>query len=428
MVTYAIDQLAEQVVGPGFYLRDRGSQEALRICEAFCETVNAKAILLRVVRELGLYGNSCLERRFTAVEKDPTDAFKAAELGEFVSVQPLPISTMRVVPSMFTGADPPKGYTQIIQGQWRRFAPQQIAWFKINITGGQVGSDFYGQGFVQPILDYIWGIQVMQDYMIRIMKRYAAPKIYWAIGTPEAPASPEAMKDWAATLQKIKPDEDWVGPWTNKPSTIEPSLTARFEEYVDHFQAQIITGLENPNLILSLIVLRVSDASATAMQDAWNKKITAIQDAVKELWEDFIFKPLIVQAGLDESVTPELVWGQVQVTATNPESLVQQITLLLNPKNVAVSQQTRFDLENLLRENLKLTPLPPAAQPQAAAAATAALGQIPVTQRQLETGKASTSSAQVTGERMSPNGNGNSEQTALAEKIRELEVKNHGKR
>jgi hypothetical protein len=426
MVSYSIEQFSEQIVGPGYYLLDRGSPEAVEICKAFDESINAKAVMLRIARELGLYGNSCLERRFTSVEKDPNDEFKAAKLGDFVSVQPLPISTMRVVPSMFTGADPPKGYTQIIMGQWRRFAPEQIAWFKFNVTGGQVGSDFYGQGMVQPILDYVWAIQQMEDYMVRIMKRYAAPKILWKIGTEQSPPSPEALAAWAATLKTIKPDEDWVAPFTNSASTVETNLQARFEEYVSHMQAQIIAGLQNPNLVLSLLVLRVSDASARAMLDAWNRKIQAIQDTIKELWEDLIYKPLVVQAGIDESLTPEISWGQPDVISTSPKAQIDQLTLLLNPTLVAVTPQTRFDLENQLREAFGFDQLPQAMRPAQEAAVAQTAGQ-PATPAPLpastwekppKPGKAGKKSAPA----QNGNGeNGNGNQKAIAEKIRELE-------
>jgi len=215
----------------------------------------------------------------------------------------------------------------------------------------------------------------MEDYMIRIMKRYAAPKILWQIGTAEAPPSPEALKEWAATLKLIRPDEDWVAPFTNNAKTIETNLTARFEEYVSHFQGQVIAGLQNPNLVLSLLVLRVSDASARAMLDAWNRKIGAIQDAIKEMWEDFIFKPLVVQAGIDESQTPELIWGKPEVISTTPKTQIDQLTLLLNPTLVAMTPETRFDLENQLREAMGLEQLPKEMRPVAAAAVTQTLGQ-----------------------------------------------------
>ena len=418
MVSYSIEQMAEQIVGPGFYLKDKGSPRALQICEAFNEGINAKMVMLRIARELGLYGNSAIERRFTSVEKDPNDEFKVAKLGDFVSIQPLPLSTMRIVPSMFTGADPPKGYTQIIMGQWRRFAPEQIAWFKFNVTGGQVGSDFYGQGLVQPILDYVWAIQQMEDYLVRIMKRYAAPKILWKVGTEHYPPSPEAVQKWTAALKTIRPDEDWVAPFTNDAKTIETNLTARFEEYVGHMQAQIIAGLQNPNLILSLLVLRVSDASARAMQDAWNRKVQAIQDQIKELWEDLIFKPLVVQEGIDESLSPELIWGQPDVITTEPKTLVDQLTLLLNPKMVALTPQTRFDFENLLREALLLDQLPKSASPQAAAQAQATLGtpSQPTTPTPSESPSSGPESAGAEADE-----NEDGDQNALAEKIRELE-------
>jgi hypothetical protein len=418
MVSYSIEQLAEQIVGPGFYLTNKGSTRAVEICEDFNESINAKAIMIRIAREMGMYGNSPLERRFTSIEK-AADEFKATKLGDLVSVQPLPISTMRIVPSMFTGADPPKGYTQIIMGQWRRFAPEQMAWFKWNATGGQIGSDFYGQGLISPILDYVWGIQQMEDFMVRIMKRYAAPKILWRIGSEKFPPRPDDITAWATKLQTVRPDEDWVAPFTNDAKTLEANLQARFAEYVNHFQSQIIAGLQNPNLILSLLVLRVSDASAKAMQDAWNRKIENAQEVIKELWEDLILKPLVVQEGLDEDVTPELAWGQPTIISSTPETQIQQLTFLLDPKSVAITPYSRFDFENMLRSALGLEQLPKELRPVQAAQAAAALG--------TEGGEEESHSTETT-QAENGNGNGNGNGKVLAEAIKKIERNGRKKR
>jgi hypothetical protein len=366
MVTYCVEQLADQAIGPGFYLKahddSTASRRAVEICDDFNEKINAKLVMLRIARELALYGNSPVERRFDGFEKDPDDQFKVTKLGNLVTVQALPISTMRIVPDMYTGADPPKGYTQIIMGQWKQFAPEQIAWFKTNVTGGYVGSDFYGMGLVQPVLDYVWGLQQMEDYMVRIMRRYAAPKILWQLGDKDFPPKPSDIQEWAQKLTTIKPDEDWVGSFLVNAKPFSPDVRTRFEEYADHFQASVTAGLQNPNLSLMMAAVRVSDASATAMQEAWNRKIQTAQEVIKENWEDLIFKPLVVQQEIDEEFAPELIFGEPEVE--DPETQMQNLTTLLNPASIQVTPQTRFEIENLLRQLLQLDPLPPSAMPQ----------------------------------------------------------------
>jgi hypothetical protein len=366
MVSYCIEQLADQTIGPGFYLKahddSTASRRAVDICQDFNEKkINAKVMMLRIARELALYGNSPLERRFDGWEKDPNDAFKIMKLGNLVTVQPLPISTMRIVPDMYTGADPPKGYTQIIMGQWKQFAPEQIAWFKTNITGGYVGADFYGMGLVQPCLDYVWGLQQMEDYMVRIMRRYAAPKMLWQLGDKDFPPKPSDIQEWAQKLTTIKPDEDWVGSFLVNAKTFSPDVRARFEEYVTQFRSTVTAGLQNPNLNQLMVPFRVSDASATAMQEAWNRKIQTTQEVIKENWEDLIFKPLIIQQGIDEEFTPELIFGEPEVQ--DPQQQMDNLLKLLNPAQVMISPQTRFAVENLLRQLLELDPLPPGAMP-----------------------------------------------------------------
>lgn len=387
MVSFAIEQLKEQAVGPGFYLKSatvdtpeapaRASpqpilgqavgvnfaERALQLCEDFNEKVHAKEKMMRIAGEVAEFGNCPVERRFSFYEKDPEDDYKIKTdpmtgeiigLGKLVNLEILPVSTMRIVPSMYGGAAKPKGFIQIIMGQYKKLAPEQIAWFKVNISGGQVGDDFYGMGLIQPVVDYVWGLQTMEKYMIQIMKRYAAPKILWQLGTDKMPSKPGDTTKWAQSIQAIKPDMDYVGLHTVDAKTIEPDLRARFEEYVDHFQAMIVAGLQDPNLILMMFSGRVSDASATAMQEARDRKIQTIQENIKDLWENLVLKVIVQQEGIDPRYTPEIVWGQPEVE-DEQKSLEQIISLLAN--NVDLSPRSRLDFENLLRQKYGMEPI-----------------------------------------------------------------------
>jgi hypothetical protein len=382
MATYAVEQLAEQAVGPGFYLKkaeSKGGQSALEICEDFNEEINAQMVMMRIARELAIYGNSPLERRFESVTKQEGDEFKVTELGNLVTVEPLPITTMRIVPDRFTGADPPHGYIQLIMGQYNRFAPEQIAWFRMNVTGGMIGADFYGMGLLQPVSDYVWGLMKMEDAMIKIMDRYAAPKYLWTLGDKDNVPGATQLDAWGAKLKTIEANEDWVAAYTTHLQAFAPDVRARFEEWIQHFKSCITAGVQNPNLLLTMTPQRVSDASATAMQEAWTRKEASVQTTIKELWEDLIYKPIVGQEGLEEEDTPQMIWGAPQVE--DPKDQIDQLTKLLNPGQVLLSPETRFDIENMLRQSLDMdaltTPpplsvrvMPPAPAPGAAPPAT----------------------------------------------------------
>lgn len=363
MVSYAIEQLAEQAIGPGFYLKpaaqadpnekanlefdENASQQAIEICEDFNQRVKAKEKMFRIARELGAYGNCPVERRFDRLEMDDADPYKASKLGDFVTIEILPITTMRIVPSMYGGVSPARGFIQIIMGQYNKFSPEQIAWFRVNMTGGQVGNDFYGMGLIQPVADYVWGIQKMEEYMIRIMSRYAAPKIHWKLGDDKNRPSKKDVDDWTESIKTVLPEDDYVSFYTVNAETLEPDLRARFEEYVSHFRQMIVVGLQNPNLNLVALTERVSDASSNAIQEGWNRKIQTIQEQIKSLWEDMMFKPLIVQAGLDERYTPELIFGE-QETEDPIERKKELISLLAG--TIQLTARSRLDFENLLRQ------------------------------------------------------------------------------
>lgn len=348
LVSYAVEKMAEQAVGPGFYLRG-DNPLAMSIVEEFSDRVNLKLQLLRVAKELLLYGNCFMERRFDTLEVDPKDEFTATRVGNLVDVQILPVTTMRVVPEPFKGL---RGYVQVIMGVHRKMPRECVAHFKFNVVGGAIGSDFYGMGVVQPILDYVDQLRTMEDYMLRIMKRYASPKIHWRLGDAEHMARPQDLAEWAENLRTVSPDEDYVSSYLAQAAILEPDLRARFEEYLDHFLMMVVVGLQDPTVILSTTKSRVSDASATAMLEAQTRKVNALQDAMRELVQDLIFKPLIAQAGLDARECPRLFWGEVPVES--PAGRLENLLKLLNPQTVQVSEETRRDVERVLRQELEL--------------------------------------------------------------------------
>ena len=348
LVSYAVEKMAEQAVSPGFYLRG-DNPRALGIIEEFNDRVNLKLQLLRVAKELLLYGNCFMERRFDALEIDPSDEFKATKLGNLVDIQILPVTTMRVVPEPFKGL---RGYVQVIMGVHRKMPCECVAHFKFNVVGGAIGSDFYGMGVVQPILEYVDQLRTMEDYMVRIVKRYASPKIHWRLGDAEHMARPQDLAEWAENLKTVSPDEDFVSSYLAQASILEPDLRARFEEYLDHYLMIVVAGLQDPTVILSTTKTRVSDASATAMLEAQTRKVNALQDVMKELVQDLVFKPLIAQAGFDPHECPSLAWGPVAVES--PESRFENLLRLLNPQTVEVSEETRRDVERVLRQELEL--------------------------------------------------------------------------
>ena len=154
MVTYAVNEFSEQTAGAGFYIKG-DNPRAVDLVEKFADDINLDQLLIRTARELAVTGNCFWERRFDRIKKDPRDPFKLISIGNLIEVAILPYTTMRLVPDAYTGADPPHGYTQIIFGRYIQFAPEQIAHFKFNVSGGAIGSDFYGMGLTQPVLDYV---------------------------------------------------------------------------------------------------------------------------------------------------------------------------------------------------------------------------------------------------------------------------------
>jgi hypothetical protein len=99
--------------------------------------------------------------------------------------------------------------------------------------------------------------------------------------------------------------------------------------------------------------VRVSDASATAMLQAFDRKIRMKQRKFKRIIEAELFKPLVKQEGLDE--VPRLIWGPLEVEKF--EDKVRKWIGLLDSK-ILITDTTRRDIENELRRDMGLQPLP----------------------------------------------------------------------
>lgn len=365
LVSAAIETLAEQALSA--YHLEGGDESDVKLLTEFMDKKRMKLKILRSFREVMTYGNCFWELRYDSIEKDPKNDFVVTSLGNLVDVQVMPITTMRVVPDPHTGADPAYGYVQIIYGKTVKFAPEQIAHFKFNDTGGQVGSDFYGMGLIQSSTEYIDAIKTMQSFMVRIMKRYAAPRNLWNYGDPSKPLpSPEAIEAIEGKLENLGPDEDIVADYMLKAGSIGPEVKARFEEYVNHIFFNIVLGMQNPNVVLSTANIRVSDASANAMLENLGRKVALVQAGFSENLEEKVFRPF-----LNKDETPHMVWGKV--ATIDPVKEFQSLVAIL--ANQSITPETRFDVENKVRRLLELEPLTERTLPVIPPDAIQALGQ-----------------------------------------------------
>jgi hypothetical protein len=189
------------------------------------------------------------------------------------------------------------------------FKPEEIIHFKFT----PVSSSAYGLSMIAPVYDTINQLNQLDKNMLKIVKRYASPKIIWKFASG---ASNEEMNAFADFLDTLPVDRDPIitDNVTSEVITIDPR--GRFENYLAMLNEKVQTGLKTP--LLSYL-RNATEASATVMLEYYKERIEMIRRYMKRTVEREVFEPLVRDAGLSE--TPRLNWGRIE----EPELVVADL-------------------------------------------------------------------------------------------------------
>ncbi|WP_309492304.1 hypothetical protein [Candidatus Hecatella orcuttiae] len=337
LVTAAVDATAEMIAGPGYHTEGVG--EAKRVVDDFAEEVNLDGLLMDAVLDCAICGNSWVE--------------KVVEDGLIVGLNyldPLSMEQSIILKKAPGGFDlyhnQVEGYVQTVRG---RKTAQWPADRIIHFTWNRPRGSLYGTGMVKPVEAYLQTILEAEQDMGKIIKRYAAPKVAWMLQDAGKTVFDEVKRQ----LRTVQPDEDYVIATTGKTridaQVIQIDPRSRFEYFFNHITNAIMAGLECPITFLFRGDVRVSDASATAMLQAFDRKIRMKQRRFKRIIEAQLFRPLVRQHGHSE--VPRLVWGPVEVETL--EDKLKKWTELLSSR-LSLRDETRRALEDEMMKDLGL--------------------------------------------------------------------------
>ncbi|MEM3737540.1 MAG: hypothetical protein QXJ75_05605 [Candidatus Bathyarchaeia archaeon] len=346
VVTAAIDATVEMIVGPGYHT-EAEDWEAKKVVDEFAEEVNLDGLLMDAVLDCAICGNAWIEKVYEDGMLVDLNYLDPLTMEQSVVLHKAPNS----LNLYYNGVE---SYVQVINGQKVATWPREDI---IHLTWRRIHNSPYGMGMIRPVENYLATIVDAEEDMGKIIKRYAVPKVAWMLEN----ASKTTFDDVKAQLRSVEPDEDYVIA-TLKPTTIKTEVVqidprARFEYFFNHLLNAIMAGLECPITFLFRGDVRVSDASANAMLQAFDRKIRMHQRRIKRAVEAELFRPLVKQHGHAE--VPRMVWGPVEVEKI--EDKIRRWIGLLNA-DVMLTQNTRHDLENELRKGMGLEPLPTAPQ------------------------------------------------------------------
>jgi len=310
-ISAPINQTVDMMVGPGFHTTAK-TQRAKKVIDDFCEEVDMDGILRVTARYAAITGNAWIHKIFD----------EKGLLVDLEVVDPLTMENSIRLKKVEGHANlfynEVEEYVQVINGVVvNRWQPEEIAHYKwIEVPGRP-----YGMGMIEPIVRTIQILVDSEKYVKEALKKYSWLMVAWMLEN----ADEQTWRNVKKMLKELEPGESPIiatkGETKVKCEPISINPRARFAFWFNYLQNVTGMGLECPATLLFRGEVRVSDASATAMLEAFKMKIRMKQRALKRLIEREIFKPIIDYYGYRE--VPKLNFMPMQLPEIRMRDLVE---------------------------------------------------------------------------------------------------------
>jgi len=314
----AVDFLADQAVGAGFYTTVNPdyaqAAKAKAVVDEFNEQVNLDGLLQVGVREVVATGNSLWEK----ITPDHLEGLKTLPLTSIEKVLRDPTGQVR-------------GYKQTASYGGKSLAPESIIHFCWNPTNGEP----FGTGVLRSLAERLTVNGETRESLISVKARLekVMPEIFEKYAGPDELWIFEGVSDdKLAEYQRLIKSKPKAGARFvyNKPAdvkTVQVDPRARFEGYIDHLINQFYLGLQTP-LPKLFTTPGFTEASARAALDLAERKVMALQRFIARVIEKEIFQVVIRQAGLDpKRANCRLVWGYPEKPEIRMEDMLKAAEL-----------------------------------------------------------------------------------------------------
>lgn len=337
-IAAAVDYLAEQAVGIGFFLSS-SSQRAKDLADEFNAAVGMDQLLMQVSKEIVFGGNSFLE--------------KVRVKGKLVDLKLLPLSSITKIKRDKVSGQVQE-YIQRAGGTTVTLPPGDLIHFKFNAQDGEA----FGSPVIRSLLEtyavderytresFLKIKAKMEAIMPRIFERYAAPKNVWIFpGTGDS-----KLKEYKAAIEQAPPEEDLAfnpsekGAFEIKPLTIDPR--ARFEGFINHIESQYIAGMQTP-VVKLFTAPGFTEASATVAKEMSDRKIEFLRRFLKRVVERSIYSDLLTSNGFNPArVRVTFNWG-----LESPKiNFADVVSLAQISAQTGVDYLTRVEVRKMLRK------------------------------------------------------------------------------
>jgi len=297
MARSAMDFLAEQVAGPGFYTTAE-EPEAKALVDDFCAAVNLDELLLSTAREVVAFGN-CFWERISPVWLE--------------NVKLLPVVSVEAVERSPEGAV--KGFRQTRAYGGGLLGPEQVIHWRWN----PVNAEGLGSGLMRSLCE---GLQTstgevrpaaadmkarMEKAIIEQFEKFSGPTELWTFKNLDA----AGLQEYANVLKKIPAKGARLA--YNDEAEIKQAVVPMgrgWESHVECIVNGFLLGLETPIPRL-FTTPGFTEASARAALEAAERKVMSLQRFIKRTIEREVFNPIVEQAGYKPpEAKVRLNWGQ----------------------------------------------------------------------------------------------------------------------
>jgi len=299
----AVDYLADQVVGAGFYTT-ADDEEAKRVVDDFCERVGLDEMLQVTAREVVATGNSF----WLKVTADFLEELKPIP----------PTNVLRIYRSVDGRLE---RYELASDGGRVKLPAREIVHFRWN----PVNNEAFGSGILRTLAEElsIGGGEVrmplyqmkavMQQAMITQFRKFSAPNELWIF--PNLPASELDVEREGSVAWHIKNMPPSGARWVTNQAEADVKLAVAersrgFDSYVRNLMDEYHLGLQTP--VLRLFVERgFTEASARVAAEFAERKVAALQRFIKRVVERQVFRQVVEQVGINpDEANVRLHWGR----------------------------------------------------------------------------------------------------------------------
>ena len=320
----ALNKTVDFALGPGFYI-DSDNKAVVKKINTFMEERNFEIFLRTVTRNMLIYGNA-----FVEIVGD------GKNIEQLIVLDPKYIFLRRDVHGKVEKYIQYRGNSKPIE-----FSTNEIAHFSYN----QIGDAIYGTSVLRPLfgsnkVSLLTQFLEMEDAMKILVKRRANAPIHAKIGTDEFPATSADVNTASEELTDLSNKNELVTSHLVSVDVLDfKSTIMDIKPYIEHYENSIIYGLEVPAVLLGRA--NVPEGLANVQMDAYERRIKSLQSFIEQTIEEKIFKKMFPNDHI------EFEWGQ-------PTSELEgaEITQYQNILKLHISDETKEDIENLMRKKL----------------------------------------------------------------------------